>query len=92
MIPSWIYLKKDTSRIVRTNANGKPTIADTIQVHALRLTKTPAEPKSRDTLSPAKIIYSVGVKSSNSIENTIPTMRPGRPNVTRPISGNPESL
>lgn len=56
MVQFLIYLIKDTSRMVRTNAKGKPTIADTIQVHAFRLTTTPAEPKSRDTLSPAKMM------------------------------------
>lgn len=56
MFQSLVYLIKETSRMVRTNANGKPTTADTIQVHALRLTTTPAEPKRRDTLSPAKIM------------------------------------
>lgn len=88
---STIYLTNDISRMVRTRTNGIPTAAAAIHVHACRPIDIPAAATSFERLSPARIIYSVGVEKSRNCEKTPPMTRPGEPKASLPISENPES-
>lgn len=81
----------EISRIVRTRTKGMPTVAAAIQVHTCLPIDIPAAATSLERLSPARIMYRVGVEKSRNCENTLPITPPGEPKASLPISANPES-